>query len=97
MSRIRPNLEFNLRFSPAVDCALAAVRLSLRNGVGMETNRARIVRRLESEGWRLTRSSGPHDVFDHPDRAGVVVVPRHRELSIGVARQIHRVAGWSVK
>jgi len=45
------------------------------------------------EGWELSRHGGEHDVYRHPAR-GVVSVPRHRTLSIGVARSIAKVAGW---
>ena len=59
-----------------------------------ETDRARIVRRLEREGW-TARHGGRHDVFSHPTKVGVrVVVPRHRSVSIGVARDIAIKAGW---
>jgi predicted RNA binding protein YcfA (HicA-like mRNA interferase family) len=60
----------------------------------IETNRAKIVRRLEQEGWRLARNGAEHDIYDHPVKTGVLSVPRHRELSPGVARQITKVAGW---
>ena len=60
----------------------------------METNRKKIVMRLEREGWML-RHGGKHDIYQHPkfpDRA--IAVPRHRELSRGVARKIATDAGW---
>jgi predicted RNA binding protein YcfA (HicA-like mRNA interferase family) len=60
----------------------------------VETNRNKIVRRLERDGW-LNRGGGSHDVFTHPSRPGVIiVVPRHRELSPGVYRQIAKQADW---
>jgi predicted RNA binding protein YcfA (HicA-like mRNA interferase family) len=58
-----------------------------------ETNRSRIVARLERDGWQ-GRAGGKHDVFKHPARPGRIVVPRHRVLSPGVAREIAKVAGW---
>jgi mRNA interferase HicA len=60
----------------------------------IETNRAKIVRRLGMEGWQLLRNGSEHDVYDHASKTGVVTVPRHRTLSPGVARQIAKVAGW---
>jgi mRNA interferase HicA len=60
----------------------------------VEMNRARIVRRLEGEGWRLARNGAEHDVYEHPSKPGVLSVPRHRTLSPGVARQVAKVAGW---
>ena len=61
----------------------------------IETNRSKIIKRLESEGWRLMRNGAEHDVYAHPDRPGVaVIVPRHRTLSPGVGRQIAKAAMW---
>lgn len=58
-----------------------------------ETNRAKVVRRLEGDGW-INEGGANHDVFKHPSKLGIIVVPRHRTLSPGVARQIAKVAGW---
>ena len=58
-----------------------------------ETNRAKVVSWLEREGWVLARHGGGHDIFRHTLQ-GVVAVPRHRELSSGVARSIAKAAGW---
>lgn len=59
-----------------------------------ETNTAKIIRRLESEGW-TGRNGGRHDVFTHADMPGVrIVVPRHRTVSLGVVRDIAKKAGW---
>jgi predicted RNA binding protein YcfA (HicA-like mRNA interferase family) len=59
----------------------------------LETNRSKVVGRLRREGWQ-ERQGGDHDVFKHPRKAGRIIVPRHRELSVGVARSIAQVAGW---
>jgi len=59
-----------------------------------ETNRAKVVRRLTQEGWRLARNGAEHDIYDHPSKAGVLTDPRHRTLSPGVARQIAKIASW---
>jgi len=59
----------------------------------LETSRSRIVSRLLREGWDLVRHGGGHDVYRHAGK-GVVIVPRHRELSPGVARTIAKAAGW---
>ncbi|MGA2127367.1 MAG: type II toxin-antitoxin system HicA family toxin [Xanthobacteraceae bacterium] len=61
----------------------------------IETNTRRIVGRLQREGW-VNVGGGSHDKFKHDARPGVIiVVPRHRTLSRGVARSIARLAGWS--
>lgn len=58
-----------------------------------ELSRAKVVRRLEREGW-INVGGGKHDVFRHPGRGLVFAVPRHRMLSPRVARDLARVAGW---
>lgn len=60
----------------------------------VETNTRKIIRRLKREGW-VQKTGGKHDKFSNPDRPGVmIVVPRHREQSIGVAEDISLRAGW---
>jgi predicted RNA binding protein YcfA (HicA-like mRNA interferase family) len=58
-----------------------------------ETDRRKVVARLEREGWQ-SRGGGEHDVYKHPGKPGRIIVPRHRTLSPGVARAIARTAGW---
>ncbi len=59
-----------------------------------DASRAKIVRRLEGEGW-IGAPGGRHDVFKHPGQPGVTIaVPRHRTVSPGVARDISKRAGW---
>ena len=62
--------------------------------MGNETNTRKVIARLEREGWGKVRG-GSHDKFEHPSRpAMTLIVPRHRELSPGVARDITKKAGW---
>lgn len=59
-----------------------------------ETNIRKIIARLVREGWRQI-GGGRHDKFELADRPELlVIVPRHREVSLGVAREIARKAGW---
>jgi predicted RNA binding protein YcfA (HicA-like mRNA interferase family) len=64
----------------------------------LETNTRKIVARLERDGWVKDaggKAGGKHDKCTHPARPGVlIVVPRHKEQSPGVARSIARSAGW---
>jgi predicted RNA binding protein YcfA (HicA-like mRNA interferase family) len=60
----------------------------------VETNTRRVVARLERDGWVNNRGGG-HDIFKHPTTPGRIVVPRHKELSIGIARSIAKLAGWN--
>ena len=58
-----------------------------------ETNRNKVAARLRRDGW-IERHGGDHDVYKHLGKPGRIVVPRHRDLSPGVARAIARAAGW---
>lgn len=59
-----------------------------------ETRRSRILARLESEGW-VSEGGARHDKFANPSKPGVkIMVPRHKTLTPGVARNIARAAGW---
>lgn len=59
----------------------------------METNTAKIIRRLKNEGWVFERHGGAHDIYKHPER-GTIQIPRHRTVSPGVAQSIAKKAGW---
>jgi predicted RNA binding protein YcfA (HicA-like mRNA interferase family) len=59
----------------------------------MELNRKKVISRLEREGWN-SLGGKEHDKFRHPLKPGVVIVPRHSELTMGVARSIAKAAGW---
>ena len=62
--------------------------------IQVETNRAKVVARLQKEGWE-SRPGGAHDIYKHSKKPGRIIVPRHRTLSPGVARSIAKVAGWT--
>ena len=58
------------------------------------TSRRKVTDRLTADGW-INIGGGKHDKYEHPDRPGMlIVVPRHKELSPGVARSIAKQAGW---
>ncbi|MPZ58692.1 MAG: addiction module toxin, HicA family [Rhizobiales bacterium] len=59
----------------------------------IETNRSKVVARLQRDGWEC-RHGSDRDVYKHPAKPGRIMVPRHRELSSGVARAIAKAAGW---
>lgn len=58
-----------------------------------ETNTRAIIRRLENEGW-VNVGGGKHDKFKKDGAKHSIIVPRHREQSPGVAREIAKAAGW---
>ncbi|MGL4634422.1 MAG: type II toxin-antitoxin system HicA family toxin [Beijerinckiaceae bacterium] len=59
----------------------------------MELNRKKIIARLERDGWE-NKGGKEHDKFRHATLAGVVMVPRHNQVTPGVARSIAKAAGW---
>jgi hypothetical protein len=60
----------------------------------LETNRSKIVARLTRDGW-VSEGGAKHDKFAHASKPGVkIMVPRHNALSLGVARNIAKAAGW---
>jgi predicted RNA binding protein YcfA (HicA-like mRNA interferase family) len=60
----------------------------------VETSTRKIVARLQREGW-IKESGGKHDKYKHVEKPGVlIVVPRHAEQSMGVARSSAKSEGW---
>jgi predicted RNA binding protein YcfA (HicA-like mRNA interferase family) len=60
----------------------------------VETNSRKIIARLQKEAW-VDIGGGSHDRFVSDARPGVMItVPRHKELTPGVARSIAKAAGW---
>jgi predicted RNA binding protein YcfA (HicA-like mRNA interferase family) len=60
----------------------------------VETNQRNITRRLLADGWQLARHGAEHDIYTHPNKKGVIQLPRHRTISPGVARSVAKLAGW---
>jgi hypothetical protein len=60
----------------------------------LETDTRRIIARLMREKWSNIGGAN-HDKFTNAAREGVlIIVPRHRTVSPGVARDIAKRAGW---
>ena len=60
----------------------------------IETSRKAITRQLLGDGW-TSEGGAKHEKFAHPAKPGLkIMVPRHKALSPGVARNIARAAGW---
>lgn len=43
---------------------------------------------LKKKGWKLSRTSGGHDVFTHADAEHHIAVPRHRQLKAPLVKGI---------
>jgi len=53
-----------------------------------------LIRILEADGWFLDRVRGSHQVFRHPTKRGVVVVPHpKKEFGTGLVATIRKQAG----
>lgn len=59
----------------------------------IERNSRAIIRRLEAEGWALISVKGSHHKFRKDGQSLIVPHPK-KDLPIGTARSIARVAGW---
>ena len=55
-------------------------------GANMDTRS--IHAHLKKKGWKLTRTSGSHDVFTHPESKEHIPVPRHKKLKAPLVRGI---------
>ena len=81
---------------PFEQCKLRSVAPAALDEVGqMERNSRKLIKMLEQDGWVLDRVNGDHHTFKHPDRQEIITVthPR-RDLPIGLARRIYKLARW---
>ena len=55
-----------------------------------------VIRRLEQDGWALSRRCGSHRIFTHPTRPGTVTVAGKpgEQLKEGTWNAIQKQAGW---
>lgn len=67
-----------------------AVQLDEMPGANMDTRA--VHQHLKKQGWKLTRTSGSHDVFTHSDAKHHIPVPRHRQLKAPLIRGILKQA-----
>ena len=59
--------------------------------------RSKIVKALTRVySWHHLREGGSHTIFAKPGVPEVIALPRHREISAGVIRNMCRVLGTSV-
>lgn len=59
----------------------------------MLRNSKEIVKRLEAEGWSLVSVKGSHHKYRKDGQTVIVPHPK-KDLPLGTARSIARVAGW---
>jgi predicted RNA binding protein YcfA (HicA-like mRNA interferase family) len=61
----------------------------------IERNSRKILARLRTEGWLDVGATGSHHKLKHPGTGQIVVVPHpKKDLPVGTARQIAKIAGW---
>jgi len=57
-----------------------------------------VIRKLESAGWRLVRTTGSHHHFRHDKRPGSVTVPHPvKDMPIGTLKSIERQSGVKLR
>jgi len=55
---------------------------------------ADLIRELKAAGWILDRVTGSHQIFSHPTRHGIVVVPHpKKDLGKGLVKAVRNQAG----
>jgi predicted RNA binding protein YcfA (HicA-like mRNA interferase family) len=59
-------------------------------GANMDTRA--VHQHLKKKGWSLSRTSGSHDVFTHPEAKHHIPVPRHRQLKAPLVKGILKQA-----
>lgn len=59
----------------------------------MERSSKQIIRRLRKEGYELVSIRGSHYKYRKDDRTIIVPHPK-KDLPVGTARSIARMAGW---
>jgi predicted RNA binding protein YcfA (HicA-like mRNA interferase family) len=60
------------------------------SGANMDTRE--VHQHLKKSGWKLSRSTGGHDVFTHPNSDEHIPVPRHRQLKAPLILSILKTA-----
>lgn len=60
------------------NCVPEETDLDEMSGANMDTRE--VHQHLKKGGWKLSRSTGGHDVFTHPESDEHIPVPRHRQL-----------------
>lgn len=55
--------------------------------------RRELIKLLEAAGWKLDRSSGPHDIYHKPGASRPIPVKRQREIPDQIAQGILKQAG----
>ena len=45
-------------------------------------------RELKKKGWQLSRTTGDHDVFTHPEAKHHLSIPRHRQLKAPLVMKV---------
>lgn len=59
----------------------------------MERSSKQIIRRLRKDGYELVSVRGSHHKYRKDDRTIIVPHPK-KDLPVGTARSIARMAGW---
>lgn len=62
----------------------------------MATKVKEIIKLLEEDGWYFKRQNGSHQIYRHPIKTGIAVVPNHgmnKELKEGTVQSILKQAG----
>jgi predicted RNA binding protein YcfA (HicA-like mRNA interferase family) len=103
--RFKPTIPHMVKSTPVVsprptsDSAEVKLKedeqLTEMPGANMDTRA--VHSHLKKQGWKLTRTSGSHDVFTHPDSKEHIPVPRHKQLKAPLVLSILRTSKMTNK
>ncbi len=89
MERLRKGLD-DLRKTTFAHVKEDIEQLDEMPGANMDTRA--VHQHLKKQGWSISRTSGGHDVFTHPEAKHHIAVPRHRQLKAPLVKGILKQA-----
>lgn len=78
-----------------LDCPMYTEDLSeeeVQEMVGANMDTRALHSHVKKLGWKLTRTTGSHDVFEHPKASHHLAIPRHRQLKAPVVKTLVKQA-----
>lgn len=84
MERVKKRIDMTVK--PTLKMHEEIQQLDEMPGANMDTRA--VHQHLKKHGWSISRTSGGHDVFTHPDAEHHIAVPRHRQLKAPLVKGI---------
>jgi predicted RNA binding protein YcfA (HicA-like mRNA interferase family) len=68
--------------------------MAKKQQIAFEFNSKKLLKMLEKDGWRVSRTNGSHHTLKKAGTHPIVLVHPKKDLPIGLVRQIYKDAGW---